>query len=89
MAIELPREARDEAINSIQQYFRANMNDDIGRLAADGLLEFFLEEIAPSVYNLAVSHCQDRIRSRASELDVEVHEPEFQYWRRLARGNRA
>lgn len=89
MAIELPKETRDEAINSIQQYFRANMDDEIGRLAADGLLAFILEEIAPSVYNLAVTHCQDRIRARANELDVEINEPEFQYWRRLARGNRA
>ena len=49
MSIELNKETRAEAIISIERYFRANMDEPIGNMAAGALLEFFLEEVGPSV----------------------------------------
>lgn len=46
------------------------------------LLGFFLDEIAPTVYNQAVADVQERLQLRVSELDLEVHEDEFGYWRK-------
>jgi uncharacterized protein (DUF2164 family) len=83
MTIELPKEARAQAISSIERYFRENMDEPIGNIAAGGLLGFFLEEIGPSVYNLAVAQAQERLQARVMELDVEIHEDEFQYWRKF------
>lgn len=80
--IELSKEARAEAIASIQRYFDEHMDDKIGNVAAGGLLGFLLEEIGPSIYNQAVAAAQERLIARATELDIEVHEDEFQYWRR-------
>ena len=54
MTIELTKEARTEAIASIERYFREHMDEPIGNVAAGGLLGFFLEEIGPSIYNKAV-----------------------------------
>ena len=88
MAIELPKPIRDEAIASIQRYFDANMDERIGNIAAGGLLGFFLEEIGPVVYNKAVADVQERLQQRVSELDLEVHEDEFAYWRKYERGAR-
>jgi uncharacterized protein (DUF2164 family) len=85
MTIELSKEARAEAIASIERYFRENMEEPIGNVAAGGLLGFFLEEIGPSIYNKAVLDVQERLQLRVSELDLEVHEEEFQYWRKYAR----
>ncbi|HEX8456337.1 MAG TPA: DUF2164 domain-containing protein [Pyrinomonadaceae bacterium] len=85
MAIELTKEARDEAVVSIQKYFEENMREPIGNLAAGGLLNFFLEEIGPAVYNRGVADAQRRLQERVSELDLEVHEEEFQYWRKQGR----
>jgi uncharacterized protein (DUF2164 family) len=84
MSIELAAEAKRTAIESIQKYFETNMNEPIGNLAAGSLLSFILEEIGPTIYNKGVADAQERIQSRLSELDIEVHEEEFQYWRRLA-----
>ena len=53
MPIELPDQARKEAIASIERYFRENMEEKIGNVAASGLLGFFLEEFGPSIYNKA------------------------------------
>ena len=88
MTIELSKEARKEAIASIERYFRENMEEPIGNLAAGALLGFFLEEVGPAIYNRAVSEAQERLQARVSELDIEVHEEEFQYWRKYERKGR-
>ncbi|MDN8613497.1 DUF2164 domain-containing protein [Variovorax ginsengisoli] len=85
MTIELSKEARKEAIASIERYFRENMEEPIGNIAAGALLGFFLEEVGPVIYNRAVTEVQERLQARISELDIEVHEDEFQYWRKYER----
>ena len=82
MAIELERGVRDTAIASIQRYFDQNMEERIGNVAAGALLGFILEEIGPSIYNQAVADVQERLQVRVSELDLEVNEEEFAYWRK-------
>jgi uncharacterized protein (DUF2164 family) len=85
MTIELGKEARAQAVASIERYFRENMDEPIGNVAAGGLLGFLLEEIGPSIYNKAVADVQERLQARVSEVDLEVHEDEFQYWRKHER----
>jgi len=85
MTIEIPKEARKEAIASIERYFQENMGEKIGNIAAGALLGFFLEEIGPLVYNQAVADAQERLQARIMELDIELHEDEFQYWRKFER----
>jgi len=85
MAIEISKEARKEAVASIERYFSENMEERIGNIAAAALLGFFLEEIGPLVYNQAVTEVQERLQARVSELDIELHEDEFQYWRKFDR----
>lgn len=82
MTIELTREARAEAIRSIERYFEENMEERIGNIAAGALLNFFVEEIGPVIYNQAVVEVQERLRARIDELDIEVHEEEFMFWRK-------
>lgn len=85
MSIELPKEARKEAIASIERYFLENMEEKIGNIAAGALLGYFLEELGPLVYNQAVADVQDRLQARIAELDIDIHEDEFQYWRKFDR----
>lgn len=85
MPIELPKETHKDAVASIERYFRENMEEQIGNIAAGGLLNFFLEEIGPSIYNKAVADVQERLQARVAEIDIEVHEEAFQYWRKRER----
>ena len=85
MTIEINKDARKEAIASIERYFQENMEERIGNIAAGALLGFLLEEIGPLVYNQAVAEVQERLQSRISEIDIEIHEDEFQYWRKYDR----
>ena len=82
MTIELAKEARLEAIKSIERWFQENREERIGNIAAGALLAFMLEEIGPSIYNRAVADVQERLGARVAELDIEVHEDEFGYWRK-------
>jgi uncharacterized protein (DUF2164 family) len=81
--IEIPEHARKEAIASIQRYFDRNLPEPIGDLPAGMLLDFFLQDIAPVVYNKAVSDAQTRVQARIAEVDGELYEVPFQYWHRL------
>ncbi len=88
MAIELTKEARKEAIASIERYFQENTDERIGNIAAGALLNFFLEEVGPSAYNRGVADAQERMQMRLGELDIEVHEDEFVYWPKQERKRR-
>ncbi len=88
MTIELSPEAKRHAISSIERYFAQYMDETLGNVAAGGLLGFFLEEIGPSIYNQAVADAQERLQARVTELDIEVHEEEFGYWRRIDNATR-
>lgn len=81
MTIEIANESRQALIASIQRYFQENMDEEIGNIAAGALLGFILEEIGPLVYNKAVADVQQRLQTRIMELDLEVYEEEFQYWK--------
>ena len=83
MTIELSREARNEAISSIERWFLENRDEKVGNITAGALLGFILEEIGPAVYNKAVADVQERLLERVQELDIEVHEDEFTYWRKF------
>lgn len=88
MPIELPRDVRQQAIASLERYFREHLDQKIGNVAAGGLLGFFLEEIGPSIYNRAVADVQERMQQRVADLDIEIHEDEFQHWRKFERRSR-
>lgn len=83
MAIELTREVRQQAVASIERWFRENSDEPIGNIAAGALLGYFLEEIGPLVYNQAVADVQERLAARVAEVDVELHEEPFGYWAKV------
>jgi uncharacterized protein (DUF2164 family) len=81
--IEISKQARADAIASIQRYFEENMTEPIGEMPAGLLLNFFLEEIGPAIYNQAIRDAQARIQQRVSDLDGELYSDAFQYWTRI------
>lgn len=87
--IELPKDIHKQAVASIERYFQEHMDEKIGNIAASGLLGFFIEEIGPSIYNQAVADVQERLQQRVTELDIEVHEDEFSYWKKFERQKRS
>ena len=88
MDIELYKEDRAQAIASLERYFKEHFAEQfgerLGNIQAGALLNFFLEEVGPCVYNQAVTEVQDRLQLRVSEVDIECHADAFGYWQRRA-----
>ena len=84
MSIELKKETREAAADSIKKYFDLHLTEEMAEpittLQADALLRFFLEEIAPCVYNQAVTETQEKLQERVMEIDHYVYAEEFTYW---------
>ena len=82
MAIKLSDDTQQRLIPSIKRYVAENMDEEIGDLGARLLLDFFVTELGPSIYNAAIADAQARLRDQVSDLDGSCYEPEFGYWKR-------
>lgn len=80
MTISLPDTARKQSIASIKRYFVEELDQDIGELKAGLLLDFMLKEIAPTIYNSAITDAQTYLRDRLVDLEGACSVAEFAYW---------
>jgi uncharacterized protein (DUF2164 family) len=81
MAVILPDDASARIVSSLKRYFKEQREEDLGDLQAKLLLDFILQEIAPTIYNAAITDAQTYVRDRVADLDGACFEPEFGYWR--------
>jgi uncharacterized protein (DUF2164 family) len=81
MAIELHQDVRSAAVASIQRFFGEALQTPIGNLQAREVLDYFMKEVAPSVYNQAIADAQQHLQAKVLDLDVECHEREFDFWK--------
>jgi uncharacterized protein (DUF2164 family) len=82
LAIKLSDETKKQVIASIKRYFAENLDEEIGELKADLMLDYFLEEIGPTIYNQAILDAQAYFQEKTADLDASCFEAEFGYWRR-------
>jgi uncharacterized protein (DUF2164 family) len=80
MPVALSDDTTEKALASIRRYAAEQLDQEIGELQARLLLEFFLKEIAPSVYNAAIADAQTYLRDRVADLEGACYAPEFGYW---------
>ena len=79
MTITLSEEFRKRALKSIKRYFDETVEFEIGDLQSRLLLDFFLEELAPSVYNEAIRDAQAFMQDRVADLEASCYKTEFDY----------
>ena len=78
--ITIPDDARKLAIASIRQYFADELAQEIGDLKATLVLDYFLVELGPAVYNKAIADAKSFFDERAADLGALCHHEEFPYW---------
>lgn len=78
--IKLSPEARTRATSSIRRYFAEELDLDIGDLKAGGVLDFFVEEIGPTIYNQAIADARSFFDERAADLAAICYQAEFSFW---------
>ena len=84
-SLTLPDEARKQAIASIQRFVREELGQDIGELKASILLDYFLAELGPGVYNKAIADAAAFFAERSADLGALTYQDEFPYWPAAAR----
>jgi len=80
MAITLSPDSTKRLHASIKRYVSENLEQEIGDLQANMLLDFCLKEIGPSIYNQAIADAQAYFQERAVDLEGVCYEKEFAYW---------
>ena len=74
------RQVRRQAIASLERYVAEELDQDVGDPKAGLFLDYFLKEIAQSVYNGAIADAQTYLRDRVADLEGACAVPEFAYW---------
>ena len=80
MPLTLPDDARKQEIASLRRYFDEELEQDIGDLKADMVLDFILAEIAPTVYNQGIQDAQRLMQERVTEMDAALYAEEFAHF---------
>ena len=80
--LRLSDDARKAAIASIRQYFSTELDQDIGELKATLVLDYFLAELGPSIYNTAIADAKTFFDECVADLAALATRDEFPYWTR-------
>ena len=70
--IEFSKEERLAIARRIQVYFREELDQDIGQLPAEMLLEFFGREIGPWFYNRGLYDAQAVVAAKADDIGEAI-----------------
>lgn len=76
MAVTLDDERRAQLIKKLQGFFLEEFDEDLSAFRAEGVLDFFLESLGPSIYNQGVQDARIYLAQKLDDLDAEIHEPE-------------
>lgn len=66
--IEVNKEVRDDMLLAIKNYFLKERDEDLGDLAAILIFDFFMDKLAPHVYNQGVYDSYRYMSERAEDL---------------------
>ena len=83
MRIRLSPERRANLLQALQAHFSAEFDEPLSDFRAEGLLDFFVRELGPPIYNQGVRDAASFIQEKLGDIEGEVHEQES-----LPRGGR-
>lgn len=76
MRIRLTDERRARVLTSMKKYFAESFDEEISDFRAEQLLEFFVRELGPAVYNQAIRDAHSFFEEKLVDLEGEFYEPE-------------
>jgi uncharacterized protein (DUF2164 family) len=76
MRIRLSPERRASLLSAIKEHFSAEFDETLSDFRAQGLLDFFVRELGPPVYNQGVRDASSFIQERLADIEGEVYEQE-------------
>ena len=74
LRIRLSEDRRQRLIRSLKQHFLDEFDDEISDYRADALLDFFIGELGPPVYNQGVRDAATYMQEKLTDIEGEVYE---------------
>ena len=81
MRIQLTEERRGRMLRSLQKFFTDELDYEIGQLAAERVLDFFVLQLGAPVYNQAIQDARAFLQTKLDDLEGEFYEPDEPYSR--------
>lgn len=78
MRITISDDRRANLLRAIRQHFLDEFDEPISDFRADALLDFFIRELGPPVYNQGVRDASSYIQEKLTDIEGEVYEREPQ-----------
>lgn len=79
MRVKLTGDRRERMLASIRKYFKDQFDEEVSEFRAEAMLDFFVRELGPPVYNQAIRDAYAFMQEKISDLEGEVYEPEDPY----------
>lgn len=76
MRIRLSAERRSALLREVKEYFLAEFDEPLSDFRADGLVDLFVRELGPPVYNQGVRDAAGFIHQKLEDLEGEIYERE-------------
>lgn len=74
MRIRLSPERRTTLLQAIKEHFSAEFDEPLSDFRAQGLLDFFVRELGPPVYNQGVRDASSFMQAKLGDIEGEVYE---------------
>jgi uncharacterized protein (DUF2164 family) len=77
MRVRLSPERRASLLARLKAHVAAEFDDPISDFRAEGLVDFFLREIGPPLYNQGVHDAASYMQDELTDIEGEVYEPDI------------
>ncbi|HEY2435074.1 MAG TPA: DUF2164 domain-containing protein [Vicinamibacterales bacterium] len=74
MKIRLSAERRTAVLASITEYHAAEFDERLSAFRAEALLDFFVRQLGPPVYNQGVRDAAAFVQAKLGDIEGEVYE---------------
>jgi len=81
LRIRLTDDRRDRVKDSVRQYFAEEFDEELSEFRLEALIDFFVQELGPPVYNQAIRDAHDFLETKLEDLSGEFYEPDEPYAR--------
>ena len=71
MKINIEKAEKQRLISKTQDFFGNERDEELGIIAAESILDFFVEELSTMFYNKGLDDSRDWIKNRLEELDMD------------------
>jgi uncharacterized protein (DUF2164 family) len=71
--VELTSEEKKQMLEDIRYYFATERDEDLGIIASEGILDFFLETLGKHIYNKALDDSRLWYNKRMEDVEADFY----------------